>query len=515
MSQFSFKVRLISGFLATTFLVFGGYILITRPMKSAPVASYNLRAVTMDENTYPAVVLGGGVGGLTAGIYLSMANIKTLLAQGSVPGGLLTQSHSVRNWPGEIDVPGSVITDKVRAQAMKRGVLVKDEKAVAVNVSSWPFTITLEEVTDPSKKRTVKALSLIVAMGALSNYLTVSGEKEYWSKGVTNCAVCEGSLYRDKEVCIVGGGDSAIEEASYLSSIAKHVTIYVRRDVLRAVDNRKDEVVALKNVDVVYNTSLTAIKGDGNKVTSISLINNKTKKEQDVPMDGVFLAIGFTPNTKMFEGGLALTKGGYIKCEHDQEASVPGVYAVGDIVDPVYKQAVTAAGDGCRAALQAQRFLADLGHHADVAPQATTQATKPATEEVAAKKIEEKKDDVAAPVVKASSLPTAGEVHEIRSVEEYEALMAQTERPVVVDFYATWCGPCKLMAPMYHRLAEKHKDVLFLKVNIDPLPGIAQKSNIYGVPTFVFVKEGKEVERVVGGGMREAQFSGKVEALKG
>jgi len=508
MDNLSYKVRIVTGFLATMLLMVGGYILITRPTNKKSVSSHDITSIQIDEDTYPAVVLGGGVGGLTAGVYLTMANIKTLLAQGSMPGGLLTQSLSVRNWPGEFDAPGNAITDKIKAQAVKRGVIIEKEKAVAVSVNSWPFTVTLENVTDPSKKRTIKALSLIVAMGATSNYLSIPGEQEYWSKGVTNCAVCEGSLYRNKNVCVVGGGDSAIEEASYLSSIAKHVTIFVRRDVLRAVDNRKDEVLALKNVSVVYNTSLTAIKGDGKKVSSVMTINNKTKEEKEVAMDGVFLAIGFTPNTKLFDGGLALTKGGYIKLENDQETSVPGVYAVGDIVDPLYKQAVTAAGDGCRAALQAQRFLADLGYHAKPEPVASPpQVTAEPQKE---QPREEKKEE--APVV--TSTFAHGVVHEIASVEEYKAALAQHERPVVVDFHATWCGPCKLMAPMYARMAEKHKDVLFLKVNIDPLPSIAQSSSIYGVPTFVFMKEGKEVTRVVGGGMRDAQFDEKVLLLK-
>jgi thioredoxin reductase (NADPH) len=478
-----------------------------------------------------------------------MANITTLLFEGEMPGGLLTQSLSVRNWPGEIESPGAAITEKLRAQAIKRGVQIEREKVVGIDVSSWPYTVTAARIDDPTQMRTVKALSLVVGMGASSNYLGIPGEKEYWSKGVTNCAVCEGSLYRGKVVCIVGGGDSAMEEASYLSGIAKKVYVFVRKDKLRAVDNRKDEVLARDNVEVVYNTQLHEVRGDKDKVTSVLLHNNKDKSDKEMPMDGVFLAIGFTPNTELFKDKLELTSGGYIKLHDDQETSCPGVYALGDIVDPVYKQAVTASGDGCRAALQAQRFLGDLGYDVqkmklpaeataeqaakprvadkkdDSAEEATKeeQPTAEAVQQEAKDATEEKSQDEAQPAVEekkndgaedATEFPPAGKAYEISSMEEFNRLTKQTKKPVVVDYHATWCMPCKMMAPLFNKLARKYDDkVLFVKVNIDKLSTAASTNNIRGVPTFTFLKEGKELHRIVGGGASQGQFTTHIDEM--
>lgn len=539
------RVRNIIGIAAAALLVAGGYFLITR-IKTKAGLSYDAATVKMDDTTYPAVVIGGGIGGMTAGVYLAMANIKTALFEGDSPGGLLNQSLSVRNWPGEIESPGAAITEKLRAQALKRGVQVEREKVIGVDVSSWPYQLTVARVDDPSRTRTVKALSLIVGMGALSNYLDIPGEKEYWSKGVTNCAVCEGSLYRGKTICVVGGGDSAMEEASYLSGLAKKVYVFVRRDKLRAVDNRKDEVIARDNVEVVYNTSLREIRGDRDKVTSVVLHNNKDNRDKEVPMDGVFLAIGFTPNTQLFVDELTLTKGGYIKLYNDQETSVRGVYGIGDIVDPVYKQAVTAAGDGCRAALQAQRFLGDCGYDPNKKVATEVKGAAPAPVETPKEVAKEdpapaEKEDFpalsgdpgknenfpAGPPLKAgdaeepakavaaegSSLPQAGVPHEITSAEELSALTMQTKQPVVVDFYATWCMPCKQMAPLYKKLAKKYDDkVTFLKVNIDKVPEVSAPHAIRGVPTFTFIKEGTECGRIVGA-TTQGQFTTQIDKL--
>lgn len=540
--------------------------------------------VAFDDNTYPAVILGSGVGGMTASVYLAMANITTLLVQGRTPGGLLTQSLSVRNWPGTIDAPGSVITDKIAAQAKKRGVIVATEEATSVDTSVWPYRVKLVDIYDKESTREVKALSLIIGMGAASNYLGIEGEKEYWSRGVTNCAVCEGSLYRDKTVCVIGGGDSAIEEASYLAGLAKKVFIFVRRDQLRAVDNRKDEVAALPNVEFVFNTSLKKIVGDKKKVTEVVTVNNKDKTERTYKMNGVFLAIGFTPRTQMFEGQIDLKEGGYVKLVHDQQTSKSGVYAVGDIVDPLYKQAVTAAGDGCRAALQAHNFLQDIGYQPqgvgaqgkEVGQAIVSEEVKP--EEVAEGPVKQalSSEPAQAPDAAAADKDIAGEavtinvekveeraeqvkeelqtkeadgqaetvvergsteakevervrsddtkrvdeayadavVHDIKTAEEYETLVNTSTVPVVVDFYATWCGPCKLIAPLVKKLATQYGEkVVFAKVNIDDLGMIGLQNNIQGVPTFVFLSDGSEMARLVGGHYTKSDFEKHLKPL--
>lgn len=515
-------------------LLTGGYFLVS---KVGSKGSYDISSIKNKSDLYPTIVIGGGVGGLTASVYLSMANIKTYLAEGDMPGGLLTQSLSVRNWPGEIDTPGSIVTDKLRAQARKRGVEIAQELVTDIDTSKWPYEVTLSSVTNPDEKKVMKALSVIIGMGAKSNYLGIPGEQEYWSKGVTNCAVCEGSLYRDKTVCVVGGGDSAMEEASYLSGLAKKVYIFVRRDALRAVDSRKDEVLKKPNVEVVYNSSLIKILGNNSEVTEILVRNNKTNEKKKYQMDGVFLAIGFTPNTEIFKNKLALTSGGYIKLSTDQESSKTGIYAVGDIVDPVYKQAVTAAGDGCRAALQTQRFLGDIGFDpADFSNEEKPAASGPeehdlVAEPVAGHENHENKDnkkqaqsadsEKSQKAEKKTSEIKSGILHDVKSKKEFDQIMQNTKLPVVIDYYATWCGPCKIIAPLYKKLSKLYKDkVLFLKINIDTVPLLAQEQNIRGVPTFTFHSIDKnnsgklfEADRVIGAGLNQKEFKEKLDAL--
>jgi len=480
-------------------------------------STFDTSQVIFDADTYPAVVLGGGVGGMTASLYLAMANVKTLMVQGSMPGGLLTQSLSVRNWPSELESTGLAITDKLLAQVRKHGVTIKAEQATGIDTSSWPYTVTLAEVAEPSRTRKVKALSIIVAMGAASNYLNIPGEKEYWSKGVTNCAVCEGALYKGKVVCVVGGGNSAVEEAHYLAGLARKVFVFVRRDTLRATDNRKDELLSLPNVEIVYERSLRKILGDGNKVTEVVVANSRTGEEKTYPMDGVFLAIGFTPNTALFKNVLSVTDRGYIALTHDQQTSMPGIFAVGDIVDPQYKQAVTAAGDGCRSALQAYDFLTKAGYRpgSSAPDEATVKHHVEKSVAVSTPSVpEEEESAVAADSKKVEHAYAPGAVHEMRSTQEMTTLIEEASLPIVIDFYATWCGPCRTIAPLYKKLADKYKGkVLFLKVNIDNLGGIATSYRIQGVPTFVFMKSGSEQDRVIGGGVTEKQFSEKIEAL--
>jgi len=452
--------------------------------KASPPASFDATTLRWDAATYPAVVLGGGVGGMMAGTYLAMANIKTLLVQGKTPGGLLTQSLSVRNWPGVLDAPGMSIADSMLAQVKAHGVEVGEEEVVGVNFKTWPYTVTLQQCHNASRRRIVKALTVVIAMGASSNYLGILGEQEYWSRGVTNCAVCEGSLYKGKDVCVIGGGNSAIEEAHYLASIARSVTVYVRGNALRATDKRKDEVAALRNVSVIFNTEVTCIKGNGRAVTSIITLDKKTNTHTERPMDGVFLAIGFTPNTALFKDQLDITTQGYIALKRDQQTSVPGVYAIGDICDPVYKQAVTAVGDGCRAALQAQEFLREARY----VPSLSTVITDGALTIHPESTTPRQRVSAFAPSI----------VHDIEDESDFLRLINDSPELVVVDFYATWCGPCRAMAPLYTKLAERFSNVRFAKVNIDVLGRVAGTIGIQGVPTFVFFRNGQEIDRLVG-----------------
>ena len=313
----------------------------------------------------------------------------------------------------------------------------------------------------------------------------------YWGKGVTNCAVCDGALYRGKNVAVVGGGDSAIVEASYLSGIAQSVTVFVRKDYFRAKDKRKrDDVIKRSNVRVQYNSHVKEVLGDGKKVTHLNIFDSAKNESKKIEMDGLFLAIGSQPNTYLFKKYLSLDEAGYVALKNEQETSLKGVFAAGDICDPVYKQAVTSASDGCKAALQAQAHLDEIGFDIGM----THRSVKLGKSTVESSELQISSDDHE----EGSSV-----VQSIKSVEEFKKLVSGYF-PVIIDFYANLCIPCQNMAPIFEKIAEKYaRSITFAKVNLsdlgmhlgDMLP-LVSAQDITSAPTFLFIRDGKEVSRI-------------------
>lgn len=422
-----------------------------------------------EEKKPQVVVLGSGVGALTSALYIARAGMTPVVIEGSQPGGLISQSHLVQNWPGEMEISGLELVQKMREQVEANGAIFLSSEVKEIDFSRRPFTIRVQDIFR-KKERVIQADACIIAMGSQPNYLGIEGESAYWGQGVTNCAVCDGPLYRGKTVAVVGGGDSALLETDYLSKIAKEVQLFVRRDEFRTVeDKRKDEILAKPNVKVNFLTTVDAIFGDGEKV--VSVWTKKGEEEEEIPVDGVFLAIGSQPNTKIFKGKLKLDEGGYIALTNDQQTSVEGVFAIGDIVDPVYKQAISAAGDGAKAALQAERFVARDG---------------PCVMDLARFDLQEAEK---------------GRVREVESLEQFENEISQNDVPVLVDFYANWCGPCKRLSPMFDSWAQDYAGkVFFLKVNVDDFRVLSKKYRITGMPTLLMFENGKVVQRKVGTG---------------
>lgn len=420
------------------------------------------------EEEVSSIILGGGVGAYTSAVYLSRAGIVPYVVEGPTPGGTITQSPNVQNWPGEMAISGFELSEKVRNQALANGARLLSEEVVGVDFSKRPFEITLRAVDRPDKTRKILAKTCIIALGSQPNYLGVEGEKKYWSHGVYNCAICDGTLYRDKTVVVVGGGDAAILEADYLSNIAKKVIVLVRKGAFRTVEeNRKNQLMLKPNVQVVFNSHVKEILGDGAKVTEL-LVQGKNGVEH-LPTDALFLAIGSTPNSQLFRHQLKLDENGYIIVDARHQTSVDGVYAIGDIADPLYKQAISAAGKGAEAAIEVQKQL--------------TKIVRPVVKTVPA------------------STPIHQNVTEVQSVEQFQALLKESAYPVLVDFYATWCPPCKRFSPVFDGWAKEHKGkYTFLKVNADQVRELCDKYQITALPTLAVInQQGQLQQRYVGG----------------
>jgi len=303
------------------------------------------------------IIIGSGPAGLTAAIYAARANLNPLVIEGgapNLPGGQLMITSDVENFPGFADgIMGPDLMDQMRRQAARVGAEFLTENVSAVDFSQRPFHIQ----TDDGKEFWAK--TAIVTTGASAKWLGLPTETALYGKGVSACATCDGFFFRNREVVVVGGGDTALEEANYLARMASKVTVVHRRDALRASHIMQKRAMDNPKIEFVWDTAVKAIHDpDAGKVTGLTLHNLKTDEDRFFPTDGVFIAIGHTPNTKLFGGHLAMDPNGYIITTPGRPlTSVPGVFAAGDVQDTEYKQAITAAGTGCQAAMDVERFL--------------------------------------------------------------------------------------------------------------------------------------------------------------
>ena len=322
----------------------------------------------MSSDTREVVIIGSGPAGLTAALYTARANLKPLVIEGLAAGGQLMMTTLVENWPGQRDgVMGPDLINELRAQAQRFGAEVVNGHVAAVDLSKAPFRIT----TDNGD---IFARALIVATGASARLLGLPSERTLMGHGVTTCATCDGYFYRGRPVAVIGGGDSAVEEAIFLTKFASKVTLIHRRDKLRASKIMQDKLLAHPKIEVRWNTVVEQVtdvaKGE---VTGLDLRDSVTGEPSHLAVDGVFVAIGHTPNTELFKGQLDTDENGYLVTGKGSTTNVPGVFAAGDVQDHVYRQAITAAGSGCMAAIDAERYLESLPDHAP-APEATAHA---------------------------------------------------------------------------------------------------------------------------------------------
>jgi len=300
------------------------------------------------------LIIGSGPAGYTAAIYAARADLKPVLYTGIVPGGQLTQTTDVENFPGYPDgVQGPQMMEDFRTQAARFGTDIRFGYITSVDFSGDVH----KAVVDGS--HTITADTVIIATGATAKWLGLESEQKYNGFGVSACAVCDGFFFRGQDVAIVGAGDTAAEEATYLAKLANKVHMLVRRDEFRASKAMQHRVLNTPNIEIHYNTETKEIVGDGQNVTGVLVYNNKTLAETLLPVTGFFVAIGHKPNTELFQGVLEMDSNGYLITQpNSTRTNIDGVFACGDVQDHVYRQAITAAGTGCMAALEAERYLA-------------------------------------------------------------------------------------------------------------------------------------------------------------
>jgi thioredoxin reductase (NADPH) len=309
------------------------------------------------------IIIGSGPAGLTAALYTARANLKPLVIEGLEAGGQLMLTTLVENWPGHRDgIMGPDLMTEMRAQAERFGAQIIQGNVEAVDLSHRPFTVRTAD-------HTYQARSVIVATGASARLLGLESERALIGHGVSTCATCDGFFFRGKPIAVIGGGDSAMEEAIFLTKFASSVTVVHRRDTLRASKIMQDKAFANPKISFEWNSEVEDVRDAGQgAVTGLILRNSKTGERKVLEVEGVFVAIGHTPNTSLFKGQLEMDANGYIVTHSGTRTNIPGVFAAGDVQDHIYRQAVTAAGSGCMAAIDAEKYLEGLPQHLGEVP---------------------------------------------------------------------------------------------------------------------------------------------------
>ncbi|MBS0648284.1 MAG: FAD-dependent oxidoreductase [Verrucomicrobia bacterium] len=421
------------------FLVSFFCLLSFKPLFSSPI---------IEDKEYPVAILGSGIAALTAAVQISQAGFEPLIITGPSPGGIIVKSHSIHNWPGEIEISGPDLIDKLQKQAEACGTLFLPGQVVDIEMAKEPFILTVQNKID-NKTTKIKARTCIIAVGALPKLLGVPGEQENLFTNIFTCAPCDGFRFKNKTVAIIGGGDSALTEAHYLSNLAQKVYLIIRKDQFKTIQPKyRDEVLARPNVEVLYQTSVQAFQKT-EKGLSLSLA--APSGIQKLGVDGAFLAIGSLPNTDLFKGKLELDSEGYIVLKNQQETSATRIFAAGDVSDKTFKQAMTAAGDATKAALQAQQYL---GSSTSLASTAAAKSS----------------------------------VKELYSLASLRTAVSFSGKPVVVYFSSKHCPPCRSFTYTYEAWASQYQEkALFVKVIRETAPDCFDAFRIDCYPTVLIL----------------------------
>ena len=421
------------------------------------------------------VIIGSGPAGYTAAIYAARANLKPFMFEGyqagGLPGGQLMTTTEVENFPGFPNgITGPNLMDQMKEQALRWGAELVTEDVTFVDFSQRPFVIRSEE-------REVQAHSVIIATGATAKRLGLPCEGEFWSRGISACAICDGAtpIFRNVDLAVIGGGDSAAEEAVYLTKYGSHVHMLIRGDKMRASKAMQDRVLKNPKITVHRYTEAVDVFGDSNHMTGVKLRNTQTGEESELPAKGLFYAIGHTPNTSLFKGQIELDDVGYIVTRNHVETNIEGVYAAGDVQDHEFRQAITAAGTGCMAAMLAERWLSSNDllqefHQTE------------ASERPAAEVHHKTEDEQAAEFDIARTHHVGG--YALRK------LYHDSDRLIIVKYASPTCGPCHTLKPILKKVVDEFEgQVHYVEIDITEDPEIAESAGVVGTPTIQFFKD--------------------------
>jgi thioredoxin reductase (NADPH) len=429
------------------------------------------------------IILGGGVSGLTAANYLARANIPVIVIEGEE--SLLSLASKVENWPAELSISGQELLDHMKEQAKQNGVRFLNEKVINVDFIHTPFVITTENIFDRTEKNSLRTNYCIIAMGRSIGKLNIPGEKENLGKGVYHCAMCDGPLFKNKTVAILGSGDSAISQAEYLANITKKVFIISNSSEITALDKiKKEHVLHLLNVEVIYQAQIKEIKGNGKYLDEITL--EKDHKLISLKVNGLFHTLALKPTMTLFKDQLLLDEDGFIVVNNMQETSIKGVYAVGDITNEPCKQAITAAASGAKAAFYIQKVYAN----SDV----------PASNKLPlhSSRFDTIKTGYTSSIF--ASLPIFATQLISKKISEVAKLNDKiaSGNPLLLEFYANWCGACKKVEPFLQDALVKMQNIEVIRINVDTADNVADAFKITALPTALFFNKGQLVKEAQG-----------------
>lgn len=418
------------------------------------------------QNLVPVAIIGSGPAGLSAALYTARMNLYTVIFKGAMPGGQLMGTSTVENWPGVGSMMGPDIMRQMEKHVEHFGVQFSVDSIEKVDFSSWPYALKTDEGS------TVYAMSVVIATGSTPLRMNCLGEDEYWGRGVSTCAVCDAPFYKNRDVVVVGGGDSAAEAALQLAVASRHVIMLVRGGSMRASTVMQQRVHDCPNIEIKYHTKITKINGDGNHVKQIDIVIKD--HPSTITTDAVFISIGHKPNSDLFKNYIHLDEHGYITLAvpGTQQTSIPGIFVAGDVADYRYRQAGVAAGDGIKAGLDVVAFMRDHGFT-----------------EIIDKQLERNYFDTGRDAVKVK-LPI------ISSKFAYQTEIKGEKRPIVLDFYAPYCASCMRMVPVFESAAAKlGQQLKFIKIDVSQSKELSTMFNVPMIPTILVIKDGKLISR--------------------